>query len=234
MSLLFALLVKLPVRVILYARCALSGVGIRHLLPLENLKLESSGDVDSLGSAGPSSLPSGMEMRMPYDAYGRGDIVTASLQVRAVPLRWELLPCRSLTDGWAGQDNHSNCDLHLPKASDLPDHYPLVTSSSWSLPVWVSVSTHVRLLESGKSQINYSQSIHVFVGIAKYSFYGQDHLVSPITGVTFAQEIKAKCANTVVFLSEKLLSFAAHSTDIQCGGLNNTGGGTWRQIDNHK
>lgn len=86
-SLLFALPVKLPVRVILYVRCALSGVGIRHLLPLENLKLESSGDVDSLGSAGPSSLPSGMEMRMPYDAYGRGDIVTASLQVRAVPLR---------------------------------------------------------------------------------------------------------------------------------------------------
>lgn len=39
-------------------------------------------------------------------------------------------PCHNLTDGWRGQNNHSDWDLHLPKSSDLPDHYPLVTSSS--------------------------------------------------------------------------------------------------------
>lgn len=38
-----------------------------------------------------------------------------------------LLPCHILTDRWAGQGNHLNRVLGLTEASDLPDHYPLVT-----------------------------------------------------------------------------------------------------------
>lgn len=30
------------------------------------------------------------------------------------------------SDGWTGQKRHSGCTA-APKASDLPDHYPLVT-----------------------------------------------------------------------------------------------------------
>lgn len=45
--------------------------------------------------------------------------------------------CHNVTNGWVGQNNHSNWDLRLPKALDLPDHYPSVTQSSCSYPVWV-------------------------------------------------------------------------------------------------
>lgn len=52
---------------------------------------------------------------MCYEAGGGGDIVAPSFQVRAVSLCKELLPCHILTDGWAGQNNHSNRVLRLPK-----------------------------------------------------------------------------------------------------------------------
>lgn len=54
-----------------------------------------------------------------------------------------------------------------------------------------------------KLVLRVSQSIRIFVGIANYSFCGLDRAASPITGVILAQEIKAKWANAVVFLSEK-------------------------------
>ncbi len=76
LSLLFALLPNqfqiTCVCVILYARCALNCEAIRHLSHSKNLKLESSREAYSLSSAGPSSLCSGMDMWMCYEADNGG------------------------------------------------------------------------------------------------------------------------------------------------------------------
>ena len=104
----------------------------------KNRKLESSGGRHNCLVLPPSGMESDCLMRPD----GRRDTVTPSFQVRAVPLWKELLPCHILTDGWSGQNNHSNWVLSLSKASDLPDHHLLVTSSSWSWPVWVNDLSH--------------------------------------------------------------------------------------------
>lgn len=138
-SLLFALCMSNYLSPSSFIQGVLCCEDILHPQPLENLKLESSGDTYSRGSAGPSSLPSSMEMWMSNEAGGGGDTVAPCFQVRAVPQWKQLLPWHILTDGWAGHNNQSNWVLPLSKASDLPDHYPLVTSTSCSKPVWVSV-----------------------------------------------------------------------------------------------
>lgn len=76
---------------------------------------------------------------MAYEAAGGGETLAPSSQVMAVSLWRELASCHILTDGWAGQNNHSNPVPSLPKASDLPDHYPLVTSTSQS---WSCLGQH--------------------------------------------------------------------------------------------
>lgn len=72
-------------------------------------------------------------------------------------------PCHNLPDGWRGQNNHSNWDLHLPKSSDLPDHYPLVTSSSCPSLVRARVWTTITL------PVN-QQVLAYLTGIATYRF----------------------------------------------------------------
>lgn len=71
----------------------------------KNLKLESSCDTYSLCSAGAFSLPSGMEMWLPYEA--RRDTVTPSFQVRAGCLSVERASALLHSDWWMGRSEQS-------------------------------------------------------------------------------------------------------------------------------
>lgn len=128
-SLLFALCSSNYLSLSSFIQGVLCCEDIRHPQPLENLKLESIRGTYSLSSAGPSFLPSSMEMWMSDEDGGGQDTLTPSFQVMAVPLWKRLLPWHILTDGWTGHNNQSSWVLPLSETSDLPDHCPLVTSA---------------------------------------------------------------------------------------------------------
>ena len=224
-------LVTLPVCVILYGRCALGREGILHPPHLERsqIRIRRGHLFSRLSGAGVS----------PAAGRGGGCLMRPaveriqwlpSLQVRAVSLRKGPLPCRVLTDGWAGQSDHSEPVLRLPKASDLPDHCSLVTSSSWSRPERVSVFPPE--VEWKHRSTDECQTL-TFGGIVKYSFSRflfdrRGCAVFPAAWVAPARPVKPKWGRPVFFCQQLLLSFAAHSTDIQCRRLNSTGGATCR------
>lgn len=170
-----------------------------------------------------------MKLREGVGGEEGGCKVAACLQVRAVPLWIQRLHCHNLTDGWAGQNNHSKWDPRPSKVSDLPDHYPLVTSSAWSEPARVSVLPTLKLPESfifwfggkrSKSQPLYCR--------------WEGGVVSAIALLSLWSQKLKKSKARQYFSVKSCYLFAAHSTDIHCSGLNSTGGGTCRQIDSHK